>query len=74
MPPWLRLTGMWVWEPSGTGDIEFWNRSVDQTLVATGEEFSYAPIPNQTLTPNWATVLAPGTVAPSCSSLLMMRL
>jgi hypothetical protein len=44
-------------------DIEFWNRSVGQTFVATDKEFSYAPFPNQTLTPNWSSGLVPGTAS-----------
>ncbi len=42
-------------------DVEFWNRTVGQTFVATDNEFSYAPFPNQTLTPDWSTGLVPGT-------------
>lgn len=42
-------------------DIEFWNRSVGQTFVATDKEFSYAPFPNRTITPDWSGGLVPGT-------------
>jgi len=44
-------------------DVEFWNRTVGQTFVATDKEFSYAPFPNRTLTPNWSSGLVPGTAS-----------
>ena len=44
-------------------DIEFWNRTVGQTFVATDKEFSYAPFPNKTLKPDWSSGLAPGTAS-----------
>jgi len=42
-------------------DVEFWNRTVGQTLVGPDGNFSYAPFPNQRLHPDWATGAVPGT-------------
>jgi hypothetical protein len=41
-------------------DLEFWNRTVAQTLVAADGNFSYAPFPDQTLAPDWSS----GTIRP----------
>jgi hypothetical protein len=42
-------------------DVEFWNGTVGETLVAPDHEFSYAPFPNRTLHPDWKTGTVPGT-------------
>jgi hypothetical protein len=42
-------------------DIEFWNRTVGETLVGPDGNFSYAPFPNRTLHPDWATGAVPAT-------------
>jgi hypothetical protein len=44
-------------------DVEFWNRSVGETFVAADKEFSYAPFPNRTLTPDWSSGLVPNTAS-----------
>jgi hypothetical protein len=44
-------------------DVEFWNRTVGETLVARDGEFSYAPFPNRILRPDWATGTVPGTAS-----------
>jgi hypothetical protein len=42
-------------------DVEFWNRTVQRTLVGPGGLFSYAPFPNTRLRPDWRTGAVPGT-------------
>ncbi len=42
-------------------DVEFWNRTVGETLVASNQDFSYAPFPNRPLRPSWSTGAVPGT-------------
>jgi hypothetical protein len=42
-------------------DVEFWNRTVAETLVAPNGQFSYAPFPNRSIHPDWATGAVPGT-------------
>ena len=44
-------------------DVEFWNRTVGETLVGRDGNFSYAPFPNRALRPNWATGAVPGTAS-----------
>jgi hypothetical protein len=44
-------------------DVEFWNRTIGQTLVARDGEFSYAPFPNRVLHPDWARGTVRGTSA-----------
>jgi hypothetical protein len=42
-------------------DVEFWNRTVGETLVGPNRNFSYAPFPNRALHPDWATGAVPRT-------------
>jgi hypothetical protein len=44
-------------------DIEFWNRSIVRSYVAPGGLYSYTGYPSQTLRPDWATGVIPGTGA-----------
>ena len=44
-------------------DVEFWNRTVGQTLVGADGNFSYAPFPNRRLRPDWTTGAVPGTLS-----------
>lgn len=45
----------------GWWDVEFWNRTVQGTLVSPDGLYSYAPFPNTVLRANWATGVVPGT-------------
>jgi hypothetical protein len=45
----------------GWWDVEFWNRTVQRTLVTPNGLFSYAPFPNTILRTDWTTGEVPGT-------------
>jgi hypothetical protein len=44
-------------------DVEFWNRTVRETLVGPDGNFSYAPFPNRALRPDWTTGAVAGTAS-----------
>ncbi len=42
-------------------DVEFWNKSVDETFVSAPKRFSYAPFPDRTIEPGWSSGRLPAT-------------
>lgn len=55
------LSSAWDTSAIRWWDVEFWNRSITDTYVGPGGNFTYTPFPSHTLEIDWSTGRIPGT-------------